>query len=116
MEMSWRGGCQYFDSDTRKQLTRGSTSRTPITRTNGGGYRGSSFISNDLDVDYEGDYGKASEAEEPNSEFQKFQKMIADARSPLWDPTDESCQSFSKLSASLFALKLKSVQYACSLF
>src|SRR4051812_39950204 len=41
MEMSWRGGCQYFDYDTRKQLARGSTSRTPITRTNGGGYRGS---------------------------------------------------------------------------
>src|SRR3954471_13221273 len=34
--------------------------------------------------------------------------MITDARTPLWDPTDESCQSFSKLSASLFALKLKS--------
>src|SRR4051812_10810340 len=34
--------------------------------------------------------------------------MIANAHTPLWDPTDESCQSFSKLSASLFALKLKS--------
>src|SRR3954468_2023877 len=33
--------------------------------------------------------------------------MIDDARTPLWDPTDEFCQSFSKLSASLFALKLK---------
>src|SRR4051812_2274586 len=69
---------------------------------------GPSFISNDMDVDYEGDYGEAPEAEEPNSEFQKFKKMIDDARTPLWDPTDEFCQSFSKLSASLFALKLKS--------
>src|SRR3954466_2840966 len=34
--------------------------------------------------------------------------MIADTHTPFWDPTDESCQSFSKLSASLFALKLKS--------
>src|SRR2546430_17645555 len=70
---------------------------------------GPSFISNDMDVDYEGDYGEAPEAKEPNPEFQKFQKTIADARTPLWDPTDEFCQSFSKLSASLFALKLKSV-------
>ena len=35
---------------------------------------GPSFISNDMDVDYEGDYGEAPEAEEPNSKFQKFQK------------------------------------------
>src|SRR3954471_10752689 len=34
--------------------------------------------------------------------------MIYDALTPLWDPTYESCKSFSKLSASLFALKLKS--------
>src|SRR3954469_17131113 len=34
--------------------------------------------------------------------------MIDAAYTPLWDPTDESCQSFFKLSASLFALKLKS--------
>src|SRR3954463_11022531 len=34
--------------------------------------------------------------------------MIADAHTPLWDPTDESCKSFSKLSAPLSALKLKS--------
>src|SRR5437588_3706553 len=34
--------------------------------------------------------------------------MIDYAHSPLWDPTDESCKNFSKLSASLFALKLKS--------
>src|SRR3954469_5100890 len=77
---------------------------------------GPSFIFNDMDVDYEGDYGEAPEAEEPNPEFQKLKKMIADARTPLWDPTDESCKSHSKLSASLFALKLKSeynMPHAC---
>ena len=34
--------------------------------------------------------------------------MIDDIHTPLWEPTDESCKSFSKLSGSLFALKLKS--------
>ena len=68
---------------------------------------GLSFISNDMDVDYEGDYGEVPEAEEPNSEFQKLKKMIYDAHTTLWDPTDKFCKNFSKLSASLFALKLK---------
>src|SRR3954468_16502680 len=54
---------------------------------------GPSFISNDMDVDYEGDYGEAPEAEEPNPEFQKLKKMIADARTPLWDHTVESGMS-----------------------
>ena len=35
---------------------------------------GPSFISNDMDVNYEGNYGEAPEAEEPNSEFQKLKK------------------------------------------
>src|SRR2546430_7390706 len=34
--------------------------------------------------------------------------MIDAAQTLLWDPTDECSKSFSKLSASLFALKLKS--------
>src|SRR3954468_6931352 len=34
--------------------------------------------------------------------------MIDAAHTSLWDPTDECCKNFSKLSVSLFALKLKS--------
>src|SRR3954470_1233520 len=34
--------------------------------------------------------------------------MIYDANTPLWELNDESCKSHSKLSALLFALKLKS--------
>ena len=32
------------------------------------------FIFNNMDVDYEADYEKAPEAEEPNSKFQKLKK------------------------------------------
>ena len=35
---------------------------------------GPSFISNDMDVDYDGDYEEAPEYEEPNSKFQKLKK------------------------------------------
>src|SRR3954466_1022263 len=49
--------------------------------------------------------------------FRNLKKMIDDARTPLWDPTDEFCKSFSKLSASLFAFETEvRVQYARSLF
>src|SRR2546430_12918847 len=44
--------------------------------------------------------------EDPN--HQKFRKLVADANTPLWGPTEEGCKTFSKLSPALFALNLKS--------
>src|SRR5438270_12084554 len=60
---------------------------------------GPSFMADDEPVN-------ESVPEDPN--HQKFRKLLADANTPLWGPTEEGCKTFSKLSAALFALNLKS--------
>src|SRR4051812_46735891 len=47
-----------------------------------------------------------SMTEDPN--HQKFRKLLADANTLLWGSTKEGCKTFSKFSAALFALNLKS--------
>src|SRR5438045_5435005 len=60
---------------------------------------GPSFMADD-------DLVHESVPEDPN--HQKFRKLLVDANTPLWGPTEEGCKTFSKLSAALFALNLKS--------
>src|SRR5438045_8692911 len=60
---------------------------------------GSSFVADDEPVN-------ESVPEDPN--HQKFRKLLVDANTPLWGPTEEGCKTFSKLSSALFALNLKS--------
>lgn len=56
-------------------------------------------------MEQEGDYGQEEDVEEdPNPETQSFYEMLADSREPLW----EGCETYSKLSATSYALKLKS--------
>src|SRR5438045_9593186 len=60
---------------------------------------GPSFMADD-------DLVHESVPEDPN--HQKFRKLLADANTLLWGPTEEDCKTFSKLSAALFTLNLKS--------
>src|SRR5438270_8933264 len=86
MEMSWRSGCQNFVFDTGSSSHGGQRQEHQSLEQMVLDIVGPSFISNDMDIDYEADYEEAPEAEEPNSEFQKLKKMIDATHTPLWDP------------------------------
>lgn len=66
---------------------------------------GPGVFPNEMDVDVDEDE-RVPEA--PNQETQAFYKMLADGNTPLWGPTEESCQTFTKLSAALYLLSIKS--------
>src|SRR3954462_1614071 len=97
MEVSWRGGGGR--EIIREQLAGGPSEELQPFEQMVYDIAGPSFVADDELVN-------ESVPEDPN--HQKFRKLLADANTPLWGPTEEGCKTFSKLSAALFALNLKS--------
>src|SRR4051812_35871058 len=97
MEVSWRGG--GVRKIIREQLAGGPGDEVQPFEQMVYDVIGPSFMADDEPV-------HESVAEDPN--HQKFRKLLADANTPLWGSTKEDCKTFSKLSAALFALNLKS--------